>query len=155
MSQSKHTPASPREPAWDTTFTRLTRAVLPQIQACALEMAHRFQAIGVGSDTQVQQTPRGLSTFLALFGQRGLICILDLTLVDGMAVNQGPRATLDMRLLDACGDVVQENFCAGMQGRTFDDFLATKAPFSEFLGRAATGIYVAALAQFDLIRPQT
>ena len=144
MSQPNAIPAPPSEPAWDITVTRLTRAVRPQVEAWALDLARRFHALGLGSETQVRQTPRGLSTFLALVGQRGLICIIDMTLVDGMAVGQGPCAALDIRLLDACGDVL---------GRAHSAPLAVEALDPENLDRAAAAVYVATLAQFDLLRP--
>jgi hypothetical protein len=41
------------------TFTRLTQAARPLVDACARNVARRFQALGVGSDTQTRQTPRG------------------------------------------------------------------------------------------------
>lgn len=65
MSEPRAFPAPPSEPAWDVSVTRLLRAVRPQVEACAQGLARRFHAIGLGSDTQVRQTPRGLSTFLA------------------------------------------------------------------------------------------
>jgi hypothetical protein len=153
MVQPHSIPAPPSEPAWDITFTRLTQAVRPQIEECVLDLARRFQAIGLGSDAQVRQTPRGLSTFLALVGQRGLICIVDMTLVDGMAIDQGPCAALDIRLLDACGDVVADGLASGVHGRAFREASAAQALMSENLDRAATAVYVATLAQFDLLRP--
>ena len=153
MSQPHALPAPPSEPAWDITFTRLTRAVQPRVEACAQGLARRFQAIGLCSDMQVRQTPRGLSTFLALVGQRGLICIVDLTLVDGMAVGQGPCASLDIRLLDACGDVVADGLASGVLGRACHETSAAEALSQENLDRAATAVYVATLAQFDLLRP--
>ena len=105
MVQPHPVPAPPGEPAWDIAFTRLTLAVRPQVDACVLELTRRFQAIGLGCDAQSRQTPRGLATFLAVVGQRGLLFIVDITLIDGMAVDRGPCAALDIRLLDACGDV--------------------------------------------------
>lgn len=144
MSQSNAIPAPPSQPAWDVTVTRLTRALRPQVEVCAQGLARRFHAIGLATDMQVRQTPRGLSVFLALVGQRGLICIVDMTLVDGMAVRQGPCVTLDIRLLDACGDVL---------GPTYTETLAIDALSPENLDRAATAVYVATLAQFDLLRP--
>ena len=102
------------------------------------------------------QTPRGLSTFLALIGQRGLVCIVDLTLVDGMAIGLGPRASLDIRLLDACGDVVAGGLASGVSGLASGETCETSAAATlsaESLDRAATAVYVAALAQFDLLRP--
>ena len=145
--------ALPSHPGWEITVTRLTRAVQPQVEACALGLARRFQAIGLASDTQVRQTPRGLSTFLALVGQRGLICIIDMTLVDGMAVGKGPCAALDIRLLDACGDMAADGLASGVLGRAGQDTSATQALSPENLERAATAVYVATLAQFDLLRP--
>ena len=110
MPTSSPTPVLPGEPAWDITFTRLTRLVLPGLEACMQRLAGRFQAMGLGCDTRVAQTPRGVSVFLALLGPRGLIGIVDMTLVDGQALGQAasptaalvPWAALDLRLLDAC-----------------------------------------------------
>jgi hypothetical protein len=130
--------------------------VQPRVEACRLDLARRFQAIGLGSDTTVTQTPRGLSTFLALLGQRGLVCIVDLTLVDGMAVGQGPCANLDIRLLDACGDVVAEGLAGSVLGHASGETCETPAAETlslENLDRAATAVYVEALAQFDLLQP--
>jgi hypothetical protein len=151
MVQPNAFPVPPSEPAWDITFTRLTRAVRPRVEAFVRDLARRFQAIGLGSDATFTQTPRGLSTFLALVGQRGLICIVDLTLVDGMAVGQGPCAALDIRLLDACGDVVADGLASGAQGCSFAENSANQALSSENLDRAVTAVYVATLAQFDLL----
>ena len=153
MSQPSAIPAPPSQPAWEITVTRLTRAARPQVEACAQGLARRFQAIGLGSDTQVRQTPRGLSTFLALVGQRGLICIIDMTLVDGMAVGKGPCAALDIRLLDACGDVAADGLASGVLGRACHETSAAEALSPENLDRAATAVYVTTLAQFDLLRP--
>jgi len=153
MARPHPTPTPSGEPAWDIAFTRLAQAVRPQVEACTRDLARRFQAMGLGSEMDVRQTPRGLSTFLALVGQRGLICIVDLTLVDGMAVGQGPCAALDIRLLDACGDVVAAGLAHGMQGRAFHDGSAAQALSSEQLDRSATAVYVATLAHFDLLRP--
>ncbi len=153
MSQANVNSAPPRQPAWDITVTRLVRAVRPQVEACALDLARRFEAIGLSSDTQVRQTPRGLSTFLALVGQRGLICIIDMTLVDGMAVGQGPCAVLDIRLLDACGDVAADGLAGEGLGRPCHETAAAEALSRESLERAAVAVYVATLAQFDLLRP--
>ena len=146
-------PAPPVEPAWDIAFTRLAQAVRPQVDACALDLARRFRAIGVGSHAQAGQTPRGLSTFLALVGQRGLICIVDMTLVDGMAIGKGPRAMLDIRLLDACGDVVAEGLASGAHSLVRQEISGAQALVSENLDQAATAVYVATLAHFDLLRP--
>ena len=153
MIQPNAIPPPPGEPAWDITFTRLTQIARPRVEACARDLALRFQAIGVGSDTQMRQTPRGLSTFLALVGRRGLICIVDMTLVDGMAVGQGPCAALDIRLLDACGEVVADGLANGMQSRASTEHSVAMALTSGNLDRAATAVYVTTLAQFDLLRP--
>lgn len=146
MSQPNAIPAPPSQPAWDITVTRLTRALRPQVEVCAQGLARRFHAIGLATDMQVRQSPRGLSIFLALVGQRGLICIVDMTLVDGMVVSQEPCVALDIRLLDACGDVL---------GRALSETLAVDALSPENLDCAATAVYVATLAQFDLLRPPT
>jgi len=141
MPQANANPAPPREPAWDIIVTRLICTTRPLVEACALDLATRFQSIGLGSDTSVRLTPRGLSTFLAVVGQRGLICIVDMTLVDGMVVGQGPWVALDIRLLDACGEVVED----GMSSSELD------ALSSGGLDPVVTAVYVAALAHFDLM----
>ena len=87
---------------------------------------------------------------------------VDLTLVDGMAVGQGPRAALDIRLLDACGDGVVEGLASIVLGpacgethesREARETAAAEMLSPENLDRAATAVYVATLAQFDLLRP--
>jgi hypothetical protein len=153
MAQPHSIPAPVGPPAWDITFTRLTQAARPRVDAFTRDLARRFQALGLGTDTQVRHTPRGLSTFLALVGQRGLICIVDLTLVDGVVVRQAPCAALDVRLLDACGDVVVDGLASGVQGRNFHEHSAAEALNADSLDQAATAVYVATLAQFDLVRP--
>ena len=160
MFQPSATPTPPGQSAWDIAFTRLARNAQRQVDAFARDLARRFQAIGVGSDTQTKQTPRGLSTFLALVGRRGLICIVDITLVDGMAVGRRPCATLDIRLLDACGDMVGNAMAdlqaGGLQRGAFKADSATDEVLnSASLDRAKTAVYVAALAQFDLLRQRT
>lgn len=153
MSQSTAIPAPPGEPGWDITVTRLMQAMRPRVEACALDLVRRFQALGLGSETQVRQTPRGLSTFLALVGKRGLICIVDMTLVDGMAIGRGPCAALDIRLLDACGDVVAGDLAIGVQGRSLHATSAAEAWQTDHMERAATAVYVAALVHFELLKP--
>ena len=153
MNQQNLTPVPPGEPAWDILFTRMAHAVIPKVEACAHDLARRFNAIGLNSSIQVRPMPRGLSTFLALVGQRGLICFVDLTLVDGMAAGHGPCAWLEVRLLDACGDVVAGGLGRDIACQIIQVDSASEAVFSESLDRAATGIYVAALAHFDLLRP--
>jgi hypothetical protein len=157
MSQPYARSLPPGEPTWDIQMTRLTRALGPHIEAFAAVLARRFQAIGIESRTQVRPTPRGLSTFLALVGQRGLICIVDITLVDGSAVGLGPCAVLNIRLLDACGDVVEASLAAGVESCRFDGrsdpAAAAETLLPESLDRAATAVYVATLGHFDLQRP--
>jgi hypothetical protein len=145
-------PRPPGEPAWDITFTRLAQAVQPGVEACALDLARRLEAIGVGSEMQVRQTPRGLSTFLALLGRRGLIGLVDMTLVDGMAVGHGPCATLDIRLLDACGDAVADGLTVSVLDRSLHGAAALQA-LQAHMARAATAVYVETLAHFDLLQP--
>lgn len=157
------TTAPPGEPAWDITFTRLTRIVLPALEACMQGLAGRFQAMGLTCETRVAQTPRGLSVFLALLGPRGLIGIVDLTVMDGQVVGQVlgkaqaraqgkvPSAALDMRLLDACGDVVAADLARHGPDRVFHDAQgAARAITPDQLDPMLTTVYLAALALFDL-----
>jgi hypothetical protein len=153
MAQPHPAPAPPSTPAWDITFTRLSQVMQAPVEAFALRLARCFQAIGLGTDTQVRQTPRGQSTFLALVGERGLICIVDMTLVDGMPIGQGPCTALEIRRLTACGDVVAEDLAHGLPGRTCLETAAAQALISGNLAQAATVIYVATLGHFDQIRP--
>ena len=155
MSQSNLIPPSPDEPFWDITFTRLTSALRPCFDAFVVDLARRFQKIGLRSDVQVRHTPRGVSTFLSLVGQRGLICIVDITLVDGMATGQGPSTLVKIRLLDACGDVVADSLASGPQCCSLQDTSAIAALTTAHLDRTATAVYVATLAQFDLLQPLT
>src|SRR5471032_3253295 len=97
-------PGAPAASGWDMAFTRLSSAVQERVLALVQELTPRLWAAGFGCDVQVRQSPRGVSTFLAVVGQRGLSFIVDMTLVDGMSVASQPGARLDIRLLDACGD---------------------------------------------------
>ncbi len=97
-------PGSPAASGWDIEFTRIAREVQCRVRVLVQELTARFLAAGLDCDVQTRQTPRGLSTFLALVGQRGLLCMVDMTLVDGMATARERGAMLDIRLLDACGD---------------------------------------------------
>jgi len=154
MAAKQHFPEAPKHALWDLTFTRLAIAVQPQLNAFQQGLLQRFKAIGMACETNVRQTPRGLSTMLALVGQRGLICIVDVTLIDGMAVGRGPCAALDIRLLDACGDVAAEGLASESLGQLSPDNLAVCVLFStEQLERAATAVYVASMAHFDLLKP--
>jgi hypothetical protein len=152
MNHPKNARLPPGEHAWDITFTRIAFSVLPQVEACMFSLARRFCAMGLTSDTQVRQTPRGQSVFLSLIGRYGLAGIVDCTLVDGMAVGQGPAATLDTRLLDACGDVVAIGLTNSVRIRHLQTPPPAQGHVLENLDRAATGIYVEALAQFNLLR---
>lgn len=96
----------PAHPHWDQAFTRLSRRFLEQVEMCIEVLASGFKAAGLWGDLQVRQTPRGISAFFAVAGDRGLLFILDFTLVDGMAVARHPGAAADVRLLDASGDVL-------------------------------------------------
>lgn len=140
----------PGEPAWDLAFTRLAHGVRPGLEACVQQLQRQFIAMGLGTDRQDRQTPRGTSVFLSVVGRRGLLCIVDITLVDGMAVGQGRRAALDIRLLDACGDVVAEHLARGL---TFSADAGGAAPAgvsTQALLQAATTVFVSALGHFDL-----
>ena len=143
----------PNEPSWDIRFTRLTQAVRPDLEHCAHDLGRRFRAIGISSELRVRQTPRGLSFFLVLIGQRGLVCIIDMSLVDGTAVGQGPCALLDIRLLDACGEVAAAGLSSAMHGRSFRDPRTALTVINERWELCATGIFVGALAHFDLLQP--
>jgi len=114
-------------------------------------LARRFQAMGLGCDTTVAQTPRGVSVFLALLGPRGLIGIVDMTLVDGQALGKVPSAALDLRLLDACGDVVAPDLARHAPARVFHDASgAVNAITPAHLAPMLTAVYLTALALFDL-----
>jgi len=75
-----------------------------RVRVLVQDVTARFVAAGLDCDVQARQTRRGLSTFLAPVGQRGLLCMVDMTLIDGMAIARERGAALDIRLLDACGD---------------------------------------------------
>jgi hypothetical protein len=153
MAQAHHLPAPPSEPAWDIEFTRLSRVVQPRLDTCLLDLARRFLTLGLGCDLQLRQTPRGLSRFLAVVGRRGLLCIVEVTLIDGMAVDQGPRAAWDLRLLDASGDVVAEGWTESLEGAAAVAPPAGPFALGSGLARAATAVFVSALGHFDLLQP--
>lgn len=149
MDQKNYEPASPAEPAWDIQFTRLVQSVGPQIAGCTADIMRWFKAIGLDSDAQALQTPRGISHFVAISGQRGLICIVDITLIDGMALGRGACAWLDTRLLDASGDVVATNLGKCISGHTVDAKSASKLLSMQNMGQVTTTVFVAALGLFQ------
>ena len=155
MTQSHPAPLSPSVPTWDIAFTRLAHATRPRVEACARDLVHRFEAIGLTTDVEVRQTPRGLSTFIAVVGDRGLICIVDLTLIDGMAVHTGPIATLDVRLIDACGDIAADGLAGHRNPQALPAVLGDTVLQTEPLDEASATVYLAALAHFDLFPPAT
>jgi hypothetical protein len=142
-------PAGPAEPGWDIAFTRMSREVTQHVEAWVRELTLRFKTIGLTSDTQVRQTPRGLSTFLAVVGQRGLLLIVDITLIDGMAITRHPGVALDIRLLDACGDIVAH--CASTPVTPVFHATSDQVIAAAGMPRSATSVYVMAMGHFDLM----
>jgi len=136
--------ARPPESGWDIAFTRMSQEVTPHIGAWVGELTLRFKALGLTTETQVRQTPRGLSTFLAVVGRQGLLLIVDITLIDGIAVGRQPGASLDVRLLDACGDIVALRAAPPFQ--TSSEHVIAAAG----LEQSATTVYVMAMGHFDL-----
>ena len=143
-------PGIPAGSGWDVEFTRLAREVQVGIRALARELAGRFQAAGLGCDVQVRQTPRGLSTFLALVGQRGLLCMVDMTLIDGMAVAREAGAALDIRLLDACGDSAARCSPHSTGGATGWQATSEGILAMSQVGHRATAIHLLVMGVFGL-----
>ena len=136
---------------WDIAFTRISRQVTPEVDACLRELAPQFQAIGLHCDLQSRQTPRGQSSLLAAVGQRGLLFIVDITLIDGMVVAGLRGATLDVRLLDACGDTVAHCSAAAAYGAPVYRTSADEVIAAAELARSATSVFVMAMGHFDLV----
>ena len=143
-------PDAPAAIGWDMAFTRLSTAVHERVKALVQDLTSRLQAAGLGCDVQVRQTPRGVSTLLAVVGQRGLIFIVDITLVDGMSVGRQPGARLDIRLLDACGDVAATWPSDGASAfQTVPDRILAWTR----VGPCSTAVHVLAMAHFGLVAP--
>ena len=70
-----------------------------------LELTRLLRTSALFCDLCQRLTPRGTSTFLSVVGQRGLISIVDFTILDGMLDSERRGVLLDVRPLDACGDV--------------------------------------------------
>jgi len=143
--------APPGYTDWDIAFTRISRQVGPEVDACLRELAHRLQAIGLHCDLLSRQTPRGESSLLATVGRRGLLFIVDITLIDGMAVAGLRGATLDVRLLDACGDTVAHCSAAAGSGAPVYRTSADEIVAAVDLARSATSVFVMAMGHFDLV----
>ena len=120
------------------------------MRALLAELTRRFRGAGLGCAIQLQQTPRGLSMFLALVGQRGLICIVDVTLVDGMQVAHQAGAALDIRLLDACGDVVARQPWHRPDGASTYQATAECILPNGQIRAGATSVYVLVMGLFGL-----
>ena len=140
----------PRDRDWDIAFTRLSRDVLPQVEAGVQRLSRRFEALGLLCDVQMRHTPRGLSTFLAVIGQRGLLLIVDVTLIDGMVVARCPGAALDVRMMDALGDVALQCRAATAPGAPAYSARSEEILAAADLARCATTIFVAAMSYFEL-----
>ena len=151
MGQPSPQSAIPGDPGWDIAFTRICRDVAPHVAACLRELTRRFQAIGLHCDLQSRQTPRGMSTLLAVVGQRGLLFIVDITLVDGMAVDRCRGAALDVRLLDACGDTVAHCAAATASEQPPCRTSASEVIAAAGLARSANSVFVMAIGHFALI----
>jgi hypothetical protein len=143
-------PGWPAASSWDIEFTRVAGEVQARLRLLVRDLAARFLASGLACDVQTRQTPRGLSTFVALVGPRGLLCLVDLTLVDGMAIARERGAALDIRLLDACGDAAatcSSHLVAGAPTwqATSDGILAI-----ERVAACATAIHLLVMGVFGL-----
>lgn len=150
MAHSVPLPGSPAASGWDMEFTRIARDVQDRVRMLVQDLTARFLAVGLDCDVQTRQTPRGLSTFLALVGQRGLLCMVDMTLIDGMAIARERGATLDIRLLDACGDSaarISPHLTDGAPAyqATSDGILAI-----DQVAACATAIHVTVMGMFGL-----
>lgn len=143
-------PGAPAASGWDMAFTRLAHAVQERVLVLVRDLTSRLHAAGLGCDVQVRQTPRGVSTFLAAVGQRGLIFIVDITLVDGMSVGRQEGARLDIRLLDACGDVAATCSCDG--DSAFQTSPERILAWSR-VGLRSTAVHVLAMGHFGVIAP--
>ena len=146
----------PRAPAaigWDMAFTRLSNAMQERVRSLVQDLTSRLHAAGLGCDVQVRQTPRGVSTLLAVVGQRGLMFIVDITLVDGMSVGRQPGARLDIRLLDACGDVAATCSASSSDGEPAFQTLPDRILAWTQVGPCSTAVYVLAMGHFGLIAP--
>lgn len=136
--------------AWDIALTRLSRKVLPHVEAGVQRLTHRFQALGLLCDVQMRHTPRGLSTFLAVGGKRGLLFIVDVTLIDGMAVAGCPGAVLDIRMLDASGETAAQCGATRVPGAPVYSACSGEILAAADLGRCATTMFAMAMGHFDL-----
>lgn len=151
MTPSKQTPGAPRRFDWSLTEASMLRGATRLIDSHLEQLSRRFLALGLTCDTQVKQTPRGLSTFLAVMGRRGLLFLVDVTLADGALAFGQPGAAIDVWLLDACGDVITPCTPAPAPGvaryQTITELLANQAN----LARTMISVYVLALAHFGLL----
>jgi hypothetical protein len=143
--------ALPGDTGWDIAFTRISRDVTPRVDACVRELTTRFLAVGLHCDLQSRHTPRGLSRFLSAVGRRGLLFIVDITLIDGMAVSGVRGAALDVRLLDACGDTVSHCSSRAESGAPVYRTDADGVMAASRLARSAISAFVMAMGHFDLV----
>lgn len=140
----------PGDRGWEIAFTRLSREVLPHVEAGVQGLTRRFQARGLLCGVQKQHTPRGLSTFLSVVGQRGLLFIVDFTLIDGLLLAGCPGAALEVRMLDACGETLAQCAATPVTGAPIYSACAAEILAAADLPRCATTMFVMALGRFDL-----
>ncbi len=151
MSSTVPANSDPAELDWDIAFTRLSRQVGPHVASCISELKVLLRACGLRCETQTRQSPRGLSCFLAVVGRRGLLFLVDFTLLDGMVLRQCAGAALDVRLLDATGDVVDH--CSPARTAASGGFSASIARVVDAAacGLSATALFVTAMGHFDVV----
>ena len=124
---------------WDIEFTRLAREVQGRIRTLVQDLMRRFQAVGLGCDVRVR-----------LVGQRGLLCIVDMTLVDGMTVAREPAAALDIRLLDACGDPAASRSLHVPNGPSPYQVTSDGVLAADQVGPCATAIHLLVMGSFGM-----
>ena len=133
---------------WDLAFTRMSEEVLVTVNRCAFELTRLLSASALFCDLRQRLTPRGTSTFLSVVGQRGLIFIVDFTIVYGMAASGRRGVFLDVRLLDACGDVVA--WCSPEPHAAY--YSSAKAVVEAAGGGlSATALHMISMGHFDIV----
>jgi len=147
-------PPLPAAATWPVVSARLMRALRPRVGRMAATLARRFTALGLVCDVRGMATSRGWATVLSLENAQGLQGLIDLTLLDGPAVGLGPCVALDIRLVDACGEVVADGLARHGLGRAFNDGGPPPRWRDDEVARSLTTVLVMAVAFFDLLQPQ-
>ncbi len=141
-------------PGWDIEVTRMVAALVPRFSRHFDELGRLLTVTGMTLRPEYGLSLAGYEANLNLVGRHGLLCRLQLSVVDGMAIGTERGVGLDILLLDAKNRLVA--FCTPPRPRDRNGFCTDLA---DLLGRNALALrteylYACIVENYDLLRQQ-